>query len=101
MKLERYDIDSWRLGSSLEESSLHHNLYFDSSYAQVASKIGILFTLHDSKMIPGSQMSLKKLFYVIFWPGREKNIKIYISIGIVIIKQHLKSPSMTNRSRFC
>ena len=78
MKLERYDIDSWRLGSSLEESSLHHNLYFDSSYAQVASKIGILFTLHDSKMIPASQIRLQKLFYVNFGLGGYSILKYIV-----------------------
>ena len=72
MKLERYDIDSWRLGSSLEESSLHHNLYFDSSYAQVASKIGILFTLHDSKLsLPHKLDSKNYSMSILAWEGTE------------------------------
>ena len=60
-----YNIDSRRPDRSLDESSLHKNPYFDSSYAQVATNIRILFTLYDSKMIPGSKMRIQKLFYVI------------------------------------
>ena len=68
-------IVSGRPGGSLYESSLHKNPYFDSSYAQVASEIRILFTLYDSKMTPGSLMRLQNLFYVIFGLGGKRILK--------------------------
>ena len=75
-----YDIDSRRPGSSLDESSLHKNPYFDSLYAQVASEVRILFTLYYSKMTPSSQMMLQNLFYVIFGLGGKRILtNIYIS----------------------
>ena len=62
--------------SSLDESSLHENPYFDSLYAEVASERRILFTLYYSKMTPSSQMIIQNIFFLChFWPGREKNIK--------------------------
>ena len=70
-----YDIDSRRSDSSLDESSLHKNPYFDSPYAQVASEIRISFTLYDSKLTPDSQMRLQKLFYVIFGLGGKRILK--------------------------
>ena len=70
-----YDIDSRRTGSSLDESSLHKNPYFDLSYAQVASEIIILFTLYYSKTTPGSQMRLQKFFYVMFGLGGKRILK--------------------------
>ena len=68
-------VQKTRPCSSLDESSLHKNPYFDLSYAQVASEIIILFTLYHSKMTPGSQMMLQKLFYVIFGLGGEIILK--------------------------
>ena len=70
-----YDIDSGRPGGILDESRLHKNPYFESSYAQVVSDIRILFTLHDSKMTPGSLMRLQNLFYVIFGLGGKRILK--------------------------
>ena len=83
-----YDIDSRRPSSSLDESSLHKNPYFDSLYAQVASEIRILFTLYYSKMTPSSQMMLQNLFYVIFGLGGKRILKY-------IYKKELSSSSST------
>ena len=83
-----YDIDSRRPGSSLDESSLHKNPYFDSLYAQVASEIRILFTLYYSKMTPSSQMMLQNLFCVIFGLGGKRILKY-------IYKKELSSSSST------
>ena len=71
-----YNIDSRRPDRSLDESSLHKNPYFDSSYAQVVSEIRILFTLYDSKMTPDSRMRLQKFFYVIFGLGGKRILKV-------------------------
>ena len=83
-----YNIDSRRPGSSLYESSFHKNPYFDLSYAQVASEIIILFTFYYSKMTPGLQMRLQKLFYVIFGLGGKRILKY-------IYKKELSSSSST------
>ena len=77
------------------------NPFLDSSHVLYSFRNKKIPHFYDFKMTFGSQMELQNNVLGNFWSRRDKNLQIYIETWIVIIKEHLESPSMKHKSWFC
>ena len=77
------------------------NPFSNSSHALCSFRNKKIVQFYDFKMTLGSQMELQNNFLGNFWSRRVKSLQIYIETWIVIIKEHLESPSLKHKSWFC
>ena len=77
------------------------NPFSNSSHVLCSFRNKKIVHFDDFKMTLGSQMELQNNFLGNFWSRRDKNLQIYIETWIVIIKEHLESPSLKHKSWFC
>ena len=77
------------------------NPFSNSSHVLCSFRNKKIVQFYDFKMTLGSQMELQNNFLGNFLSRRVKILQIYIETWIVIIKEHLESPSLKHKSWFC